>query len=241
MDDAIDLAEYLPVSFKTPSEQEYLPFLWQAFEQSYNSGTYHFAFLAYHMLMMSFVYFKIWQIREICPNKFAKESIGLNLKKNLLAATSPFSFSEVNERSILQLFMLIGCDESNIGSYKSLVDDRNEAAHVNGNIYFKTQPEIDAKIYNVLRAVGEIQTHSHPLIQHYYERFLIDSYDPDEREYMIAEDQIRETLIHDSYMSRKDIELCANFDISVTPHENREAIEDLHNTLCEIYPTALED
>ena len=73
------------------------------------------------------------------------------------------------------------------------------------------------------------------MIQHHYERFLIDSHDPDEREYMIVEDQIREVLIHGSYMSRKDIELCANLDISVTPHENREAIEDLRNTLCEVY------
>ncbi len=52
---------------------------------------------------------------------------------------------------------------------------------------------------------------------------------------MIAEDQIREVLIRGNYLSRKDIELCANFDISVTPRENRQAIEDLHNTLCEVY------
>ena len=48
---------------KTRSEQEYIEFLWDAFESNYTHGKYQFAFLAYHMLTMSFVYFNIWQIR----------------------------------------------------------------------------------------------------------------------------------------------------------------------------------
>lgn len=56
MDDALGLAEYLPTSFKTPSEQEYIAFLWATFEINYNALKFQFAFLAYHMLMMSFVY-----------------------------------------------------------------------------------------------------------------------------------------------------------------------------------------
>ena len=64
MDEALDLSDYLPVSFKTPSEEEYISFLWETFEVNYDSGKYQFAFLAYHMLMMSFVYFNIWQIYD---------------------------------------------------------------------------------------------------------------------------------------------------------------------------------
>ena len=239
MDDALDLAEYLPISFKTPSDQEYIPFLWETFEQNYNSGKYHFAFLAYHMLMMSFVYFKIWQIRETWPSKFAKGLTGFdpNLKRNLLSATSPFTFSEVKERTVLGLFKLIGCDETNIGSYKILVDDRNDAAHANGHIYFKTQPEIDAKIHNVLRAVAEIQARSQSIIKQCYEEFLLQSHDPEEREYPDPEDQVREALVHDNYMSRKDIELCINFDKAGLPRDNRKTIEALHSTLCQVYET----
>ena len=43
MEGAAELTNYLPLSFKTRSEQDYI------------------AFLAYHMLTMSFVYFNIWQ------------------------------------------------------------------------------------------------------------------------------------------------------------------------------------
>ena len=55
MEAAAELANYLPLSFKTPKEQEYIEFLWDAFEMNYTHGKYQFAFLAYHMLTMSFV------------------------------------------------------------------------------------------------------------------------------------------------------------------------------------------
>lgn len=50
MEEAAELANYLPLSFKTPKEQEYIEFLWDAFETNHTHGKYQFAFLAYHML-----------------------------------------------------------------------------------------------------------------------------------------------------------------------------------------------
>ena len=242
MDEALDLADYLPVSFKVPSEQEYVSFLWAAFEENYDGAKYQFAFLAYHMLMMSFVYFNIWQIKQTRPDDFEKGLIGFGRDENaLVRATSPFSFSIVNERTILRFLKLIACDNSKIGVYAKLVDDRNDTTHANGNIFFTTQQEVDEQIRRVLQAVEDIQTHSRPIVNHCYEEFLLQSYDPDEREYSDAEDQIREVLIHGNYMSRKDIELCINFDISSMRHDNRYGVGALHNTLCEAYGTGKED
>jgi hypothetical protein len=64
---------------------------------------------------------------------------GKDIEKSLLEATSPFVFSTVNERSILRFLKLIACDNSKIGTYAKLVDDRNETAHPNGNIFFSEQ------------------------------------------------------------------------------------------------------
>ena len=189
------------------------------------------------MLMMSFVYFNIWQIREARPDDFEKGLIGFarDDETTLLSATSPFAFSKVNERTILRLFRLVGCDDSRIGNYRKLVDDRNDAAHANGNIFFQTQHDADAQILQVMRSVEEIQTHLRPLIGHRYQEFLLQSHNIEEREYLDAEDQIREVLIHGNYMSRKDIEICVNFDISAVESADKDAIEGLHNTLCETY------
>src|SRR5476651_1011176 len=109
MEEATELANYLPLSFRTPKDQEYIEFLWDAFEMNYTNGKYQFAFLAYHMLTMSFIYFNIWQIKQTEPTDFGKGLIGFGkeVEKNLQDATSPFVFSTVNERTILRFLKLI--------------------------------------------------------------------------------------------------------------------------------------
>jgi hypothetical protein len=238
MDEAAELADYLPLSFKTSKEQEYIEFLWDAFETNHTHGKYQFAFLAYHMLTMSFVYFNIWQIKQTTPNDFAMGLIGFGkeIEKSLLEATSPFVFSTVNERSILRFLKLIACDNGKIGTYAKLVDDRNESAHPNGNIFYSTEAALDIKITEILRVVAEIQTHSQSVIEHCYREFLLQNHDPDEREYPDAADQIREVLIHGNYLSQKDIEICLGFNVeSLADRPEIDAIQELHAALVETY------
>lgn len=239
MEEANDITNYLPLSYKTRSEQDYIAFLWDAFQSNYENKKYQFAFLAYHMLTMSFVYFNIWQIKQTEPKDFAMGLIGFgkDIEKNLLEATSPFVFSTVNERSILRFLKLIACDNSKIGTYAKLVDDRNETAHPNGNIFFSEQSALDLKIIEILRVVDEIQTHSKPIIKRCYQQFLMENYDPDDREYFDAGDQIREVLIHRNYLSQKDIEICLAHDLtSLRPESNFPAMESLHQNLRDTYP-----
>jgi len=234
MDEAAELGNYLPLSFKSPKEQEYIEFLWDAFETNYTHGKYQFAFLAYHMLTMSFVYFNIWQIKQTEPKNFAMGLIGFgkDIEKSLLEATSPFVFSTVKERSILRLLKLIACDNGKIGTYAKLVDDRNDTAHPNGNIFFSTQAALDTKITEILRVADEIQDLSRPVIEHCYREFLLQNRDPDERAYPDPADQIREILIHANYLSQKDIEICRGFDIaSIAAAPEDKPMRELHEVI----------
>jgi hypothetical protein len=236
MDEAIELANFLPLSFKTPSEQDYIAFLWDAFETNYTNEKHQFAFLAYHMLTMSFVYFNIWQIKQAIPEDFEKSLIGFGRdEKALISATTPFSFSIIPERTVLRFFRLIACDNTKIGTYAKLVDDRNDSAHPNGQIYYSTQAALDIKIREVMRVVNEIETHSAPFIARCYLRFLLENNNADDREYPDDTDQIREVFIHGNYLSQKDIEVCASFDIfaheELEMHTNFPGIESLHETM----------
>ena len=188
MTEALQIMEYLPHSFKTPSEQEYIQFLLETFESNYNNQKYQFAFLAYHMLTMSFIYFNIWQIKKIEPSDFQKAMIGFSKdhERQLLNATSPFTFWLINESTVMRFFKLIGCDNEKVGNYARLVKDRNDTAHTNGNIYYSTQEALNRKIAEILRVVAEIETHSQSIIEKCYHKFLIESHDPDEREYAVA-------------------------------------------------------
>lgn len=190
------------------------------------------------MLTMSFVYFNIWQIKQTEPKDFAMGLIGFgkDIEKSLLEATSPFVFSAVNERSILRFLKLIACDNSKIGTYAKLVDDRNESAHPNGNIFYSTPDALEIKIQEILRVVAEIQTHSRSVIEHCYSDFLLQNHDADDREYPDAADQIREVLIHGNYLSRKDIEFCLGFDVaSLAASPHLEAMLELHDALKDNY------
>jgi hypothetical protein len=238
MEDAAELGNYLPLSFKSPKEQEYIEFLWDAFETNCANGKYQFAFLAYHMLTMSFIYFNIWQIRQTTPKDFAMGLIGFgkDVEKNLLEASSPFVFSRVNERSILRFLKLLGCDNDEIGTYAKLVDDRNDTAHSNGNIFFSTDAAFGAKITEILRIVDEIEEHSKPVIERCYRDFLLQNHDPDEREYPGVIDQTREVLVHGNYMSQKDIEICIDLDLATLPDDGAMAeIRLLHAGLVSAY------
>ena len=240
MEEALELGNYLPLSFKTQSEQDYIQFLWEAFETNYTNEKFQFAFLAYHMLTMSFVYFNIWQIKQAQPDDFEKGLIGFaRNEKQILAATSPFSFSIVPERTMLRFLKLIACDNAKIGTYAKLVDDRNETAHPNGNIFYSSEAALSKKINEILRVVDEIQTHSAPIIQSCYQTFLLESNNPDDREYTDDADQIREIFIHGNYLSQKDIELCAALDWQqheeLEMHTNAPGIESLHQTLQQQY------
>lgn len=232
MANANDILSYLPNSFKTRDEQDYINFLWESYESNYNNGKYPFAYIAFHMLYMSFVYFEVWQIKENRTEDFQKSLIAFSKdnEKMMLDATTPFAFVEIGESNFIRFLKLIGCDNSKIGSYCTSVKSRNDAAHSNGRIFFNASGTVDTKTTEILRYVDEIQTLSHPVIDECLIQFLKESWNPDDREYIGEEDQIREILIHGNYLSQKDIEHLLTFDITqLSAETNYTEMETLFN------------
>lgn len=233
----MEILDFLPLSYKSAKEKEYIDFLWDAFSVNEERAKYQFAFLAYHMLAMSFVYFNVWQIRAARPREFRHALIGFaNDEKKLIDASSPFAFSIVNESSFLRFLRLIECDNEKIGKYTKLVKNRNETAHPNGNIFFETPAAFELQIQEVLRVASEIQAHSKPVIEQCYRDFLLQSHDEDDREYQDTLDQIREVLIHGNYLSRKDVDFCVAFDVTQLSGEPQyESILKLHEAVVAEY------
>ncbi len=232
MANANDILAYLPNSYKTRDEQDYINFLWESYESNYNNEKYPFAFIAFHMLYMSFVYFEVWQIKENRTDDFQKSLIAFSKdnEKMMLDATTPFAFVEIGESNFIRFLKLIGCDNGKIGSYCTSVKSRNDAAHSNGRIFFNASGTVDTKTSEILRYVDEIQTLSHPVIDECLIQFLKDSWNPDDREYIGDEDQIREILIHGNYLSQKDIEHLLTFNITqLSAETNYTEMETLFN------------
>lgn len=240
MEDALAIRDYLPNSFKNPNDGEYIAFLWDAFESNYQNGKYQFAMLACHMLYMSFVYFSVWQIKLGRPDDYKKAAVFLanrNLAENdLLAASSPFTLSKLEERTIFRLLRLTGCESDDVKPFAQLVNERNEIAHSNGNIFYSDQTAADRKIAEFLKQMDAIQSHIRPVLHECFSKFLCDSHDPESRQYVDDADQIREALIHENYFSQKDIEACLSFDIgTLADHESFPAIKALFDAFVLAY------
>ena len=230
MDESFEILNYLPIRFKNRNEQEYIEFLWDSFESNYKSEKYQFSFIAYHMLFMSFVYFNVWQIKKIHAADYDKITLGFN--DCFSNASSPFTFSQEQERRIFTLFKFFGLGNDKIGQYKKIVDLRNEVAHSNGNIYFKAQDTVDNKITEILRFSEEIQQHTKSAIQDCFERFLVESQNEEERSYIDIQEQINEELVHEHYLSQKDLEFCLEYDITkLSEQPNYAEIEKIFEEL----------
>lgn len=215
MDAALEIHEYLPLAYPSAGEGEYVRFLWEAFESNYEAGKYQFAILAFHMLYMSYVYFSVWQIKQAQPDDFAKSIIFMKKEEEsgLLKASSPFSFSEINERTIFKFLRLAGCENQHIGKFQKLVDQRNEIAHPNGNIFFSDQTTADQRIEEVMQQIRSIQAHMSSVLHSCLLQFLRDSANPNEREIADIEDHVEMSFMHKHYLSRKDIEACIPYDL----------------------------
>lgn len=241
MDEALELGDYLPVSFKTRSEQEYVAFLWDAFQSNYESGKFEFASLAFHLLYMSFVSFSIWKIRLVREQDFRNALVGFQSESEvkLLEADTPFKFYEkMKESQIFRFMKLIGCTNEHVGEFAKFVKRRNRIAHPSGTVFFNDRASINREIAEMMQEVANIQQHMHPIILEAYGRFLVDSADIDEREYALPEQEIEANLIHRNYISQKDIEVCLGFDLtSLIDHPELDNILTLHEVLKTEYGT----
>lgn len=235
MEDALELADYLPISYKTRSEGEYIQFLWDAFQSNYSTGKYEFSSLAFHLLYMSFASFAVWQIRVVREPDFKKALIGFQIESEtaLLDADTPFKFYEkLKESQIFRFLKLIGCENAQVGEFGKFVRRRNKIAHPSGTVFFNDQVSIDAEIADMMREVVNIQRHMRSIIQEVYGRFLIGSSNVEEREYADPKEEIEVNLIHRNYISQKDIEICLRFNLAaMADRPDFDSILMLHESL----------
>jgi hypothetical protein len=209
IEDAQDILNYLPSYYYSEKEQEYLAFLWDTFTCNYENEKYQFAFIAYHMLFMMYVYFSIWKIKEMRNDCFHKALIGFgkDIESKFLNAVTPFSFSELSERNILRFFKLIGFDNAKIGDWAKIVDQRNDVAHSNGNIFFSLQEQLDDQISQILGCIKEMQKNMKLIL---YEIFS-DALKEEDNGFQHFQDQ----LLRKNYFSQQDMETCLAFNFNV--------------------------
>lgn len=233
MDEAYHIFSYLPLRYKSNDEEEYVGFLWSAFEKNYEAGHYQFAFLSFHMLFMCFVYTTIWKIKSIHPQDF--ENISLGFQDCIADCSSPFSFAIESESKILSIFKYWGIDKAQIGKYKKLVVKRNDVAHSNGKILYQSQESLDEQIAEIIGFCEQIQEKTTSSILGCYKEFLTNNNSLDDSPFSTVEEMQNDIFVSNHYISQKDLLSCTNFDIaSLSEVENFDSIQDIHTQIVEL-------
>jgi len=244
MDEALQIQDYLPISYANREEEAYIRFLWDAFETNYSAEKYEFANLAFHLLYMSFVCFSVWQIRAARRADFDKAMVGFQseVENKLASADTPFKFFEnLKESAIFRFIKLVGCDNQQVGEFSKFVKQRNRIAHPSGTVFFNSKENIDAQIEQIMVEIDHIQQHMTPVLHDCLRTFLEQNADPEEWEYSLPRDQIDVALIHAHYFSRKDIDTCLRFDLSAFDgHADADPIRELFGNFQEAYRPEVE-
>jgi len=124
-----------------------------------------------------------------------------------------------------------------IKTLKTIVDGRNSIAHSNGNIFYRTKESLDAKINEMLASITTVQEKSKSIIEKAFSAFLVECQNPDEREFLDDESQVKEIFVHGNYLSLEDIKIAQKYDISILSGEvGFVNIQSIVQTLNELYP-----
>lgn len=245
MDAAFEIHDYLPVYYNNSEEDRYIAFLWESFLSNFESRKFEFANLAFHLLYMSYASFLVWRLRFARRGDFEKAMVGFqnDVENKLFTVDSPFKFYEsLKESMIFRFIKLLGCDNQQVGNCAKFVKYRNRIAHPSGTATFNDEIEFSDHICDVLGQMEMMQTKSKAIVLDLFRDFLIsDSGNPDVREFSDEESEINSNFIGRFYLSRKDVEICLEFDIAaLAKHPNSKAAKSLRDAFVKISSDILE-
>ena len=103
---------------------------------NYKNNEFQFAYIALHLLFMTYLYNLVWQISKInvdyykIASLFVRPFNGSEIDLNNIK--SIFEFKDLPEKDVINFLHLIGLDNSYIGILKKQIEKRNSMAHASG-------------------------------------------------------------------------------------------------------------
>ena len=160
IDRAEQIFQFLPMKYSSVSDEEYVSYWWNAYTKNFEEENYHVAFLAFHILYMTAVYFLLYKVSKIHRLVYEHSlfHMGNEEERHYLGINSAFSFVEMGETSVFRFLKVAGADQSLIGDVSRFCKERNNAAHARGVIFFKNDPgSLEKKAVEYVKALEKIQ------------------------------------------------------------------------------------
>lgn len=252
-DELFKMLEYLPEEFADEPEKKYIDALMLAAQTSYENGLYQFAYVQYHMLFMTAVYYALLKVSIIHKEELEKALFYLLKDRyadfwkesNTKAGKLYFgSFALVSESDVFMLLSVVGLDNDLLGELQKLVRERNKYAHANGQLQL-TSDELFLEALNSYNAKVQrvIELLKKDLIA-FYKKTISDPdfYDPEIRAYFDPDEQIVQEFIKEYSLSRTELNWLRKIRLSdFDGLEGEQEIKTLHGALMHYYRGRTQD
>ena len=223
-EELFEIFAYLPELFQDRDEERYIEALSLAMQTSYENGLYQFAYMQYHMLFMTAIYFVLLKLYTLHHDEMEQALYYLlkdryndfSGKENTKDEQLYFgSFAAIGESDVFKLLHIVGMDSNLEGELKKLVKERNAYAHANGRLLLTSEEFFLEKIRNFNHCVDRVFTLIRDDILQLYSSTLNDPNfcDPDIRAYLDPAQQIQEEIVKKYSLSRFELNWCRKFNI----------------------------
>jgi hypothetical protein len=204
------ISEYLPLGFMDEETSDFVKYLSDAYMENVENGKFQFAFTAFHMLNMIFIYKVQWFLKEQ-GNADIEQALENYIRQNSGASFNTlFDLSQVPEKTSLEkLLKALSFHINDIDICKNHVGVRNNCSHASGKVYYKTQAKIEHYIEEELEYIAKVEEKLKPSLAIFLENFLKDNWDKSLLAGNIS------SVLREKYFSEKDLELLANVDVRV--------------------------
>ena len=252
-DELYKILEYLPEEFEDETEEKYIDALMLATQTSYENGLYQFAYVQYHMLFMTAVYYAILKVSVLHKEELEKALYYLlkdryaDFRKETNTKNGKLyfgSFAIINESDVFMLLRVVGLDSDLLGELQKLVRDRNKYAHANGQLQL-TSDELFMEALNNYNAKAQkvIELLKSDLIDFYKKTIRVPHfYDPDIRAYSDPNEQMIQEFIKEYSLSRTELNWLRKIPLSdFSGDEGEREIKTLHSMLINYYRELTQD
>ena len=212
MEDYLEkILEFLPETFLDKDSDDFIKYLSDAFIENSMNEKYQFAFTAFHMLNMVFIYKTKWFLFKqgntiICT---VLENFKNNKSNNIDEFNTLFDLSLFGEKkSLEEVLKSLKFHLNDIGISKNHVDVRNNCSHASGRIYYDSQKKIEHFIEEELFIIERIHLKTLEMLESLINKFINEKWN----KAFILQDI--KNLFNENYFSKKDLLAILNFQYS---------------------------
>lgn len=155
---ASEIFNYLPINKTSLDQEEYIQHLWASFTHL-NSGSEEargFSVMPFHLLFMLSLQYKVFRISKRMFEKYKMAFMFKHLDNDhkLCPPESVYDLARIKERSLPDLFSIVGTKEDIIARIKQLIDNRNNnLGHAKGGM----EVNAEGRIMEYITCLEELQ------------------------------------------------------------------------------------